>query len=33
MNEVLNRLSDMGIIPVVKIEDVDKAVPGSLTVE
>ena len=27
MNEVLNRLSDMGIIPVVKIEDVDKAVP------
>ncbi len=27
MNEVLNRLSAVGIIPVVKIEEVDKAVP------
>lgn len=27
MNEVLSRLSEMGIIPVVKIEDPDKAVP------
>lgn len=27
MNKVLNRLSEIGIIPVVKIEDVDKAVP------
>ncbi len=27
MNEVLNQLSSIGIIPVVKIEDVDKALP------
>ncbi len=27
MNEILKRLSDMGIIPVVKIDDADKAVP------
>lgn len=27
MNKILSRLSDIGIIPVIKIEDVDKAVP------